>query len=78
MSRLTDLYQSWQAPAKAEPLIGEVVEVWKSRSQLSDSVGITYTLAVLGRLLLQHKKAVDAEPILRECLAFRAKKQPDL
>ena len=34
-------------------------------------------LAVLGLSLLQRKKWVDAEPVLRECLALREDKDPD-
>src|SRR6266481_5960578 len=33
-------------------------------------------LAALGMNLLAQKKFADAEPILRECLAIRAKKEP--
>jgi eukaryotic-like serine/threonine-protein kinase len=34
-------------------------------------------MAVLGLNLLQQKKSAEAEPILRACLAIRAKKEPD-
>jgi hypothetical protein len=33
-------------------------------------------MAVLGLNLLQQKKYADAEPVLRECLSIREKKQP--
>src|SRR5262249_6556941 len=34
-------------------------------------------LASLGLRLLQQKKWIDAEPVLRECLALREKQEPD-
>jgi hypothetical protein len=35
------------------------------------------TLAQLGLNLLQQKKHLDGEPVLRECLAIREKQEPD-
>ena len=44
----------------------------------ADSLPYAGELAPLGLNLLQQKKWTDAEPVLRECLALREKKQPDL
>jgi tetratricopeptide (TPR) repeat protein len=43
----------------------------------ADSSAYAGELAALGLNLLQQKKLADAEPILRECLALREKKEPD-
>ena len=42
-----------------------------------ESVDYVREVALLGFSLLQQKKWADAEPILRECLAIRAKTQPN-
>jgi tetratricopeptide (TPR) repeat protein len=42
-----------------------------------DSPQLADLLAVGGLLLLQQKKWPEAEPLLRECLAIRVKKEPD-
>jgi hypothetical protein len=42
-----------------------------------DSVTVASLLSGLGLNLLQQKKWSDAEAVLRECLAIRAKKLPD-
>jgi non-specific serine/threonine protein kinase/serine/threonine-protein kinase len=43
----------------------------------ADSPAYAGELAGLGTNLLQQKKWADAQPVLRECLAVREKKQPD-
>jgi serine/threonine protein kinase len=48
------------------------------RQQLpADDPQLANALAQLGLIMLQAGQAADAEPILRECLAIRQKKQPE-
>jgi serine/threonine protein kinase/tetratricopeptide (TPR) repeat protein len=77
IDHLADSYERLNTPAKAEPLRRELVEFWKQKAG-TDSIEYAGPLVLLGlNLLLQHK-ADDAEPILRDCLAIRQKKQSDL
>ena len=43
----------------------------------ADDPRLAATLAQLGWTLLQANQPADAEPVLRECLAIRHKKEPD-
>ena len=43
----------------------------------ADDPALAGTLATLGLNLLRQQKPADAEPLLSECLAIRAKKEPD-
>jgi tRNA A-37 threonylcarbamoyl transferase component Bud32 len=61
---------------KAESWQRKWLAVVKERSG-AQSVAYARTLALLGFNLLQQKKWTEAENILRDCLAIRAKQQPD-
>jgi tetratricopeptide (TPR) repeat protein len=71
------LYQDQGQYAKAETLFHELLASWKHKAG-ADSLPYAGPLASLGRNLLLQHKAADAEPILRQCLAIRQKKQPDV
>jgi tetratricopeptide (TPR) repeat protein len=62
-----DLAESWRRKWLA---------VVKQRSG-ADSLPYATETALLGRNLLKQKKYAESEPIVRECLAIREKKQPD-
>src|SRR5262249_22288668 len=47
------------------------------KAQPKDSPQLAAVLAPIGMVLLEQKKWAEAEPLLRECLAIREKKQPD-
>jgi tetratricopeptide (TPR) repeat protein/tRNA A-37 threonylcarbamoyl transferase component Bud32 len=61
---------------KAESWERKWLTVVKERSG-AQSAAYAGTLALLGFNLLQQKKWTEAETILRDCLAIRAKQQPD-
>jgi hypothetical protein len=61
--------------AKAEPLLRELVGVAR-QADGADSATLAEYLAVLGQNLVNQHKSVEAEAILRECLAIRQKKFP--
>ena len=62
--------------AKAEPLLRDALE--RARKQFGPADPRTAAaMAALGSNLIQQRKWVEAEPILRECLAIREKAQPD-
>jgi hypothetical protein len=73
---LTTCYERMGQPARAEPLHRELADFWKQQAG-ADSPQYAGQLAALGDNLLQQKKPGEAEPVLRECLAIRAKKEPD-
>jgi hypothetical protein len=58
-------------------LFREVLASWEHKAG-GDSLDYAGPLAALGRNLLLQHKATDAEPILRQCLAIRQKKQLDV
>lgn len=62
----------------------EEAEVWRRKwlavvkdKARVESVAYAEELLALGANLLKQEKHADAEPMLRECLAIRAKKEPD-
>jgi serine/threonine protein kinase/DNA-binding SARP family transcriptional activator len=62
--------------ARAAEVRAELVSVL--RQQLpADNPRLATALSQLGLTLLQAGRAADAEPVLRECLAIRQKKQPE-
>jgi hypothetical protein len=63
-------------PAKAEPLLRELADFWKQKAG-ADSPQFASELATLGLNLLRQQKFADAEPVLRDSLAIRAKTQSD-
>jgi eukaryotic-like serine/threonine-protein kinase len=69
-------YDRAGTPAKAELLRRDLAEFWKRKAG-RDSSQYATQLGLLGLHLLSQKKAADAEPVLRECLAIRRKKEPD-
>jgi tetratricopeptide (TPR) repeat protein len=73
---LAVLYQFQGQHARAEPLARELAESWKKRAG-ADAAPFAQQLALLGLSLLKQQKASEAEPVLRACLAIRAKREPD-
>jgi serine/threonine protein kinase/Tfp pilus assembly protein PilF len=73
---LADCYEGMRVPEKAELLLRELAEFGKEKDR-AESIPYALILTYLGRNLQQQKKAADAEPILRDSLAIREKKQPD-
>jgi tetratricopeptide (TPR) repeat protein len=59
---------------RAEPLLREAADLVKLRAG-ADAPAYAGQLAMLGLNLLHQRKWADAEPVLRECLAIRDKKQ---
>jgi serine/threonine protein kinase/Tfp pilus assembly protein PilF len=77
ITSLAELYEEYlNTPAKAEPLRRELAEFWKQKAG-DDSAEYAGQLALLANNLLRQHKAADAEPILRQGLTIRQKKQPD-
>jgi WD40 repeat protein/tetratricopeptide (TPR) repeat protein len=74
--KLLDAYsRAGEKDKFASVLLGLVPE---ARQHLpKDSPQLAGYLAQVGLGLLQHNKWVEAEPLLRECLAIREKQQPD-
>jgi serine/threonine protein kinase/lipopolysaccharide biosynthesis regulator YciM len=73
---LAALYRDQGKYDRAETLFRELAAYWKQKEG-ADSTGYANNLQLLSFTLLLQKKFTDAEPILRDCLAIRAKKQPD-
>jgi len=74
--RLLDAYAKAGEKAKFANLLPEqLAEARKAHPK--DSLQLAGQLAEIGLVLLQQKKWTEAEPLLRECLAIRAKTQPD-
>jgi tetratricopeptide (TPR) repeat protein len=72
LQEVARLYDQMHDHARAEPLWGEALLNVKENENVMDDVR-----ASLGRCLLHTGKPADAEPVLRECLAIREKKDPD-
>jgi tetratricopeptide (TPR) repeat protein len=73
---LAGLYREEGKYDRAETLFHELADSWKQKDG-ADSPQYANQLSGLGSTLLRQQKFTDAEPILRDCLAIRAKKQPD-
>jgi serine/threonine protein kinase/tetratricopeptide (TPR) repeat protein len=73
---LVDCYEKLKQFEKAEAWERKWLTVVKERSG-SGSVPYAGALAFLGSDLLEQEKWTEAEGVLRECLAIRAKKEPD-
>jgi hypothetical protein len=73
---LAEAYEATDQPLKAEPLWARSVTSMRQQHG-NESVELAGALAWFGRHHLLQKKYTEAEPILRECLAIRAKKMPD-
>jgi tetratricopeptide (TPR) repeat protein len=75
--------RSWIQALEANQQYPKALTVWTEllpvqRKQLgADPSSLAGVLAQFGSTLLLGKKPADAEPILRECLAIRTKKEPD-
>src|SRR5260370_3463044 len=61
---------------KSEPLYRQSLDNAKMQFG-ADDPQTAGSLAQLGLNLLKQKKYTDAEPVLRECLTIREKKEPD-
>jgi serine/threonine protein kinase/tetratricopeptide (TPR) repeat protein len=73
---LQDAYTKTGETAKLADLLQD--QLRKARQTLPQgSPQLAGLLAQLGLTLVQQKKPAEAEPLLRECLAIRAKTQPD-
>jgi serine/threonine protein kinase/tetratricopeptide (TPR) repeat protein len=73
---LASAYESLGRRAEAESLYRDIV-ARRRRTNKPDSPLLAGDLAGLGRLLLEQSRWSEAEPLLRECLAIRAKATPD-
>jgi tetratricopeptide (TPR) repeat protein len=74
---LLDAYTKANKPAEAKKLIDELLT--DTRKQLpNDSPQLAGQLASFSMTLLEMKAFADAEPLLRECLAIREKKEPEV
>jgi eukaryotic-like serine/threonine-protein kinase len=70
------IYERLHKPAKAEPLLRDLAELWNQPAG-PDSAKHSLYLAWLGLNLMQQKKYPLAEQPLRESLAIREKTQPE-
>jgi serine/threonine protein kinase/tetratricopeptide (TPR) repeat protein len=73
---LSDCYERLNQSPQAEVWRRKWLAVVKERSG-PESLSYAGELASWGLRLLQQKRWIDAEPVLRECLALREKKEPD-
>jgi tetratricopeptide (TPR) repeat protein/tRNA A-37 threonylcarbamoyl transferase component Bud32 len=75
--------QDWIAALEADRQYAKAIKACNElllveRKQLSSDTRLqARTLAQLGSTLLAAKQPADAEPVLRECLEIRTKKEPD-
>ena len=76
VNNLIDCHEQLKQFDQAEAWRRKGLAVVKERSG-ADSPPYAGELAALGSNLIQQKKWADAEPVLRESLALRQKKQPD-
>jgi serine/threonine protein kinase len=67
-------HEQMEQPARAEPLWRELAAFLKQRAG-ADSPAYAHELAALGRNLLQQKRFIEAEPLLRESLASGEQKE---
>jgi non-specific serine/threonine protein kinase/serine/threonine-protein kinase len=73
---LSDCHERLKQYDQAEAWRRKWLEVVKERSG-PESLPYASELAALGLKLLKQKKWIDAEPVLRECLALRERQEPD-
>jgi tetratricopeptide (TPR) repeat protein len=73
---LAQTYEQAGQNAEAEALYRDLLEQAQKRFS-SDDPRTASALSQLGGNLLKQKKHPEAEPLLRQCLAIRDKKQPD-
>ena len=76
VNNLIGCYEQLKQFDQAEAWRRKWLAVVKERSG-ADSIPYAGALAALGQSLLQQKKWTEAEPVLRECVATREKKEPD-
>ncbi len=76
ISQTASAYEAAEEFARAEAWRRKWLAHVKERSG-AESPAYAGELAALGLNLLQQKKWTDAEPVLRECLAVREKKEPE-
>jgi serine/threonine protein kinase/TolA-binding protein len=76
MGNLAWTYQSAGKLDRAEPLWGKLVQL-RRKVDGPESPVTAGDLTQLGLNLIKQKKFAKAEPVLRECLAIRAKIQPE-
>ena len=74
---LIDAYTKAGENAKLANLLQEQLPTTR-KTLPKDSPELAGQLAQIGLTLLQQKKWIEAEPLLRECLAIREKTQPDV
>jgi non-specific serine/threonine protein kinase/serine/threonine-protein kinase len=76
MSQLASAYDAARRYSEAVGLFKELLTA-ERRMLPADDPALAGTLASLGSCLLHADKSAEAEPVLRECLAIRDKKEPD-
>jgi hypothetical protein len=76
-AQLLDAYAQAGRSNEAAKLVAEFLTDARKTSP-KDSLQLAGALAQSGLKLLQAKAYIDAEPLLRECLAIREKTQPDV
>ena len=76
INNLASLYEHLRQLDKAEPLRRELADVIKKQAG-ENSLPHASMLSILGMNLLQQKKFLEAETVLRGCLTIRTKKQPN-
>jgi tetratricopeptide (TPR) repeat protein len=73
---LLEAYATAKKPVETRKLIGELIA--DARMNLpKDSPQLAGQMATFGLTLLEMRAYADAEPLLRECLSIREKKEPE-
>jgi non-specific serine/threonine protein kinase/serine/threonine-protein kinase len=75
-SELWELYSSSKKHSQADDLMKRHLDEVRSKAG-ADAIPYAYGLDFFGSGLLQQGRPMEAEPILRECLAIRERKLPD-
>jgi serine/threonine protein kinase/tetratricopeptide (TPR) repeat protein len=76
IANLVGCYERMGEPARGEPLCRELADFCKQQAG-AGSLPYAQQLAMLGQNLLAQQKPADAELVLHECLAIRAKTEPE-
>jgi eukaryotic-like serine/threonine-protein kinase len=76
MNDLAGIYRAAKRYSDAEPLYRDLAAASK-KIEGADSLGHASQLASLGDNLVKQHKYMEAEQVLRDCLAIREEKQPD-